>query len=163
MTKRMVVSIYAAILFITGLLIFFVGFTLGGVVLTDPFGDASTGMQAIGFLVKLMGGIIGLVGIVGIIWTITLSGEQKLPGYAGLNKVGLVVLLTPFIFVGPYWLLIAWLLWLIPPFKKASSLQSNPSGMLTPQNVLDGGRQISCQWLALQLSALTPVRLNADG
>ena len=114
MTKRMVISIYAVLLLIMGLLIFFVGLALGGVVLTGQLG---AGMQDLGFLVKLMGGVIGLVGIAGIIWAVTLSGEQKLPGYAGLNKVGLIVLLVPLLFVVPYWLLLAWLLWLIPLFK----------------------------------------------
>ena len=115
MKKRTIVLVYAALLLIPGALIVLFGNSLEGALLASQIDEAGT--QVMGTLVQSFGGAMVMAGVAGLGWAATLSGDQKMPGYAGLNGPGLAVLVGPLVVVGPFWLLAAWATWLIPGLR----------------------------------------------
>ncbi|MFB6099591.1 MAG: hypothetical protein ABEK84_10870 [Salinibacter sp.] len=113
MKKKTVILIYSAVPLLTGLLILLLGFVLGDIQALNEF----EGSETLSFLIKLMGAVMGVAGLGGTGWAISLSENPDLPGYAGLNGLGLIFLVVPLLFLGPFWLLLAWALWLTPPLR----------------------------------------------
>lgn len=121
MKKRTFITLYSLVLLVFGVLIFFLGSSFGGI---KSFSELS-GSGEFTLVVKLIGVGMGTPGFGGLIWSLTLSENAPLPGYAGLNGRGIVIFIIPLFLAGPFWLLIAWVLWLIPAFTARSAPLGN--------------------------------------
>jgi len=110
MKKKTVVLIYSAIPLLAGLLIILLGFAFGGIESFIQYEGSETFI----LLIKILGVVMGVAGAGGVVWTLRLSENPELPGYAGLNGFGFTLLVFPLFFLGPFWLLLAWSLWLTP-------------------------------------------------
>jgi hypothetical protein len=117
MRKRTFIGLYSLVLLICGLLIFGLGSSFAGI---EKFSEL-TGSAEIIFMIKLIGVGMGTAGFVGLMWSLALSENPELAGYAGLNGPGFFVLIIPLFLAGPFWLLVAWVLWLIPAFRASST------------------------------------------
>lgn len=113
MKKKTVILIYSAIPLLAGLLTLLLGFAFGDIQSFIEYEGSETFI----LFIKIIGVVMGLAGLGGVGWAIRLSENPDLPGYAGLNGVGLTLLIIPFFFLGPFWLLLAWFLWLTPPLR----------------------------------------------
>lgn len=110
MKKKTVILIYSAVPLLAGLLIFLLGFVFGDIQSFIKYDGSETFI----LFIKIMGVVMGIGGLGGVGWAIRLSDNPELPGYAGLNGLGLTLLVIPFFFLGPFWLLLAWVLWMTP-------------------------------------------------
>ena len=113
MKKKTLTSLYSLTLIGGGLSIAALGFAFGDIESLSTL----SGSEDFVFTIKFIGSGLVASGLVGLGWTLTLSDNPILSGYAGLSRNGLVVFLTPLLFAGPFWLLIAWLVWFVPAFR----------------------------------------------
>lgn len=118
MRKKTFIALYSLTLFASGVLIVLLGFSFGDI---KTFSELS-GSEEFILLIKFIGGGMSTAGLGGLIWTLMLSKNPTLPGYAGLNGPGLATFIVPLFLAGPFWLLVAWVLWLIPTFRAHNSI-----------------------------------------
>ena len=113
MKQKQLIIAYSFLVHLTGLVIFLLGNAF------DPVSVFSgiEGARQFSTFIKVMGGCIGLAGLVGIVWGIVKGENVKLPGYLGLTGGGIILVLLPFFVFGPIWLLFAWTLWFVKPFR----------------------------------------------
>lgn len=113
MQKRTLILLYSSVPLVAGLLTFLLAVSFGDI----PSFSTLDGADAFTFTLKLMGGTLGVLGLSGIGWAFGLTENPELPGYAGLTWNGLLVVVGPIFLVGPFWMLVAWIVWLVPTFR----------------------------------------------
>ncbi|WP_022835715.1 hypothetical protein [Salisaeta longa] len=117
MRKKTFIATYTIFLVFSGVGIIYLGLTFDGI---RAFSNIS-GAQDFTLVLKFIGAIFSAAGFGGLIWALTLNNNTKLPGYAGLNFRGIVTFTLLFFIAGPFWLLIAWVLWFIPGYRSRNA------------------------------------------
>lgn len=115
MRKKTAIILYSSALIGCGLLVVWFGSALGNALTGAAGGDD------IASLIASFGASQSILGLAGLGWAYVLPENPILPGYAGLSGGGLLAFLVGFLFMGPLWLVIAWVLWLFPSFKANAS------------------------------------------